>query len=143
MTRPQISSGGTRRFPGLTGDVVADGCYDDGGFGVCIMTCGAACFGGCLPVDGDGAAGGFAVVIGAHRRWRAERRFAGAGEVPSSRTFSPGLIVRLESADDGFWASGVVPAEVVELDAAPARCCFHDGSLAFVRLLLCAEWVTW
>ena len=61
--------------------VVADGCHDDGGFGVLLHHArGAACLGGFFAVDGDGAAGGFAVVIVEHTGDGVqERRFAGAG----------------------------------------------------------------
>ncbi|BAI65526.1 glutamate 5-kinase [Rothia mucilaginosa DY-18] len=38
----------------------------------------------------------------------------------------------------------MVPAEVVELDARPARCCFHDGSLAFcVAAVVCRVVTSW
>ena len=132
---PDFFAGYAQVF-GAERDVVADGCHDDGGFGVLLHhACGAACFGGFFAVDGDGAAGGFAVVIVEHTGDGVqERRFAGAGGA-QQQDFFTGVDGEVESADDGFWASGVVPAEVVELDARPARCCFHDGSLAFVWLL--------
>ena len=77
---PDFFAGYAQVF-GAEGDVVADGCHDDGGFGVLLHHArGATCFGGCLPVDGDGAAGGFAVVIVEHTGDGVqERRFAGAG----------------------------------------------------------------
>ncbi|CNJ06943.1 Uncharacterised protein [Mycobacterium tuberculosis] len=61
--------------------VVADGCHDDRGLGVLLHHArGAACFGRGLPVDGDGAAGGFAVIIVEHTGDGVqERRFTGAG----------------------------------------------------------------
>ena len=77
---PDFFAGYAQVF-GAEGYVVADGCHDDGGFGVLLHhACGAARFGGGLPVDGDGAAGGFAVVIVEHTGDGVqERRFAGAG----------------------------------------------------------------
>ena len=77
---PDFFAGYAQVF-GAERDVVADGCHDDGRFGVLLHhACGAACFGGCLPVKGDGAAGGFAVVIVEHTGDGVqERRFAGAG----------------------------------------------------------------
>ena len=79
-TAPDFFAGYAQVF-GAERDVVADGCHDDGRFGVLLHhACGAARFGGGLPVDGDGAAGGFAVVIVEHTGDGVqERRFAGAG----------------------------------------------------------------
>ena len=127
---PDFLAGYAQVF-GAEGGVIPDGCHDDGGFGVLLHHAGgAARFYGVLAVEGDGPACGEAVVIVEHTGDGVqERRFAGAGGA-QQQDFFTGVDGEVESVNDRFWAAGVVPAEVVELDARPARCCFHNAFLA-------------